>query len=100
MPVRPLCGPSVDASVSDRLGMRRGPGIQHLRAPRAQVRWFKTCINQPEFLAVIGVSTLHMGSATPAATPAAPAPAPAPEKKEKAPKEKKEKAPKEVGTRP
>jgi len=63
----------------------------------ALVRWFKTCINQPEFLAVLGTSTLLMGNAVPAA-PAAPAKAdkadkPAKEKKEAPPK--KEKAPKE-----
>uniref|UniRef100_A0A7S3BJM6 GST C-terminal domain-containing protein n=1 Tax=Haptolina ericina TaxID=156174 RepID=A0A7S3BJM6_9EUKA len=58
----------------------------------ALVRWFKTCITQPEFLAVIGTSTLLMGSATPAAPTPAPAPAPAPAK---APAEKKEKPKKE-----
>ena len=64
---------------------RTPPHFLHL-----QVRWFKTCINQPEFLAVLGTSTLLMGSAVPAA---APAKAEKPAAAEKAPKEKKEKAP-------
>eukprot|EP00310_Coccolithus_braarudii_P012458 CAMPEP_0183351500 /NCGR_PEP_ID=MMETSP0164_2-20130417/25299_1 /TAXON_ID=221442 /ORGANISM="Coccolithus pelagicus ssp braarudi, Strain PLY182g" /LENGTH=222 /DNA_ID=CAMNT_0025523693 /DNA_START=46 /DNA_END=710 /DNA_ORIENTATION=+ len=39
----------------------------------ALVRWFKTCVSQPEFLAVLGTTTLCAGEAPPA-----PAPAPAP----------------------
>jgi len=65
----------------------------------AVLRWFTTCVNQPEFLAVIGTTTLNVA---PAAVPVAPAPAPGPaapapadSKKEKKEKKKKEDKPKE-----
>ena len=52
------------------------------------VRWFTTCVNQPEFLAVLGTTNMCGAGAAPAAT------APAP-KEEGGKKNKKEKAPKE-----
>jgi len=57
---------------------------------KSVVRWFTLCVNQPEFLAVLGPTELK-GAGTPAAAPAKPAAEKAPEKAQKAP-EKAEKA--------
>jgi elongation factor 1-gamma len=57
------------------------------------LRWFNTCVNQPQFEAVIGTVVLAEKELTPSGAPAVAA-APAAgkkEKKEKAPKEQKPK---------
>ena len=64
------------------------------------VRWFTTCVGQPEFLAVLGPTKLKAsGGGGAAAAPAQKAPKAAPaakeEKKEKPKKEPKEQKPKE-----
>lgn len=57
------------------------------------LRWFLTCVNQPQFSAVVGTVVLAEKELTAGGGPAASAAGG--DKKEKAPKEKKEKAPKE-----
>lgn len=64
------------------------------RAPFPSVmRWFETCVNQPQFEAVVGSVTLAAKELTPSGVPAIPAASSAPkeEKKAKAPKESKPK---------
>ena len=58
---------------------------------KAVVRWFTTCVAQPEFLAVLGPTKLCGGAAAPAPAAAAAAAAPkaAAPKKEAAPKAEK-----------
>uniref|UniRef100_A0A7S4F181 Elongation factor 1-gamma n=1 Tax=Chrysotila carterae TaxID=13221 RepID=A0A7S4F181_CHRCT len=65
---------------------------EYLKPFPAVVRWFTTCVNQPEFTAVIGTTTLCAGA------PAAAAPAPAAKAEKKADKpteEPKQKEPKQ-----
>ena len=65
------------------------------------MRWFTTCVNQPEFLAVLGTTNMCGAGATPTAAPATKEEGGKKEdggkknKKEKAPKAPKEAKPKE-----